>query len=253
MIITSALMTFGAGFATAAITKAEGPGRALDDIMTLVGFERLHEVAEMKRAKTDNNVQMYKESIAQKVAAIPEENLQEPPLSIVGPALEASKYYIEEEVLREMFSNLISSSMNSTKDDSVHTSYVEIIKQLNTHDANILINFKKLKLAPASLYPIMKMKHNNEDGSFKNIFPLMVLFNDGVPFFKNTPSINNLERLGLIKTTFGTYLSKESSYDFIKNNSVVKEVLNDNPTFSLDKGSLTLTEYGANFINICVE
>src|SRR5690625_2537989 len=118
MIITSSLMTFGAGFAAAAITKAQGPGQALDDIMTLVGFERLHEVAERKRAKREANIQMYKESIAQKVSAIPEENLQEPPLSIVGPALEASKYYIEEEALREMFSSIISASMNSEKNDS---------------------------------------------------------------------------------------------------------------------------------------
>lgn len=252
MIITSSLMTFGAGFATAAITKAEGPGKALDDIMTLVGFERLHEVAEKKRAKRDNNIQLYKESIAQKVASIPGENLQEPPLSIVGPALEASKYYIEEEVLREMFSSLISSSMNSDKDDSVHTSFVEVIKQLNKHDANILIKLKNLKLIPASLYPIMKMKHNNENGSFKNIFPLIVLFEDDISFLKNTTSINNLERLGLLKTTFGTFLSDDAEYDFIRNHNQVQSVIDENPNFSLDKGSLSLTDYGVNFINICV-
>src|SRR5699024_1947611 len=195
----------------------------------------------------------YKESIAQKIAAIPEENLKDPPLSIVGPAIEASKYYIEEEILREMFSNLISSSMNLTKDDSVHASFVDIIKQLNTHDANILINFKKMKLGPSSLYPIMNMKHNNEDGTFKNIFPLIVLFDDDISFFKNTSSINNLERLGLIKTTFSTYLTDESTYDVINNNNEIQSVLNANPTYSLNKGSLSLTEYGTNFIDICVE
>lgn len=50
-IITNALMTFGAGFVGATFSKAKGPGQALDDVMTLVGFDRLHEVAEKKRAK----------------------------------------------------------------------------------------------------------------------------------------------------------------------------------------------------------
>lgn len=252
MIITSSLMTFGAGFTTAAITKAQGPGKALDDIMTLVGFERLHEVAEKKRAKRDYNIQMYKESIAQKVSTIPEENLQDPPLSIVGPALEASKYYIEEEVLREMFSSLISSSMNSDRNDAVHTSFIELIKQLNTHDADILIKIKNRSLKPTSLYPIMKMKHNNENSSFKIIFPLIVLFEDDISFLKNTPSINNLERLGVLKTTFGTFLNDDNAYDFIRNHNQVQSVIDKNPTFSLDKGSLSLTDYGENFINICV-
>lgn len=251
-IITHGLMTFGAGFTTAAITKAKGPGRALDDIMTLVGFERLHEVAEQKRVKRDLNIKKYKESIAQKVASTPEEKLQEPPLSIVGPALEASKYYIEEENLREMFSSLIAASMNSEKNDSVHPSYVDVIKQLSPHDATILSNIRAVKLSVNSLYPIMKMTITNNDKSYKNIFPLITLFKGDSSFLENAPSINNLERLGIIKTTFETQLKNDKEYDIIRDHNQVKSVLKHNPEMELVKGVFVLTNYGQNFINICV-
>ncbi|HFH7178541.1 TPA: hypothetical protein ACGMM1_000812 [Streptococcus agalactiae] len=36
---------------TTAIKKAENPARAIDDLMTLIGFEKLHEIAENRRNK----------------------------------------------------------------------------------------------------------------------------------------------------------------------------------------------------------
>ncbi|WP_217588771.1 DUF4393 domain-containing protein [Lentibacillus saliphilus] len=252
-IITSGLMTFGAGFATSSITKAQGPGRALDDIMALVGFEKLHEVAEKKREKREQNVKNYKESIAQKIASIPEEKLQEPPLSLVGPALEASKYYIEEETLREMFSNLIASSMNSSQSNLVHTSYVDIIRQLSPHDAHILKEFKKMSLSVNAPHPIMSMVIHSEGEGTKTIFPMIALFEENIDFFNNAPSINNLERLGIIKTSFTTYLHDDNEYNFIRDHHAVKSVLEKNKHMTLKKGSFVLTNFGENFISICVE
>ena len=115
-IITTALTTFASGFAVAAFGKATGPGQALDDIMTFVGFDRLHVAAEKRR---------------------------DPSLAVVGPAIEASKFYIEEEDMREMFANLIAASMDDRLTNEVHSSYVEIIKQLSPLDAQNLIYLNK--------------------------------------------------------------------------------------------------------------
>ena len=81
------------------------------------------------------NFEDYVSKIQNKTQEIPEEFLQEPKLNIVGPALEASKYYIDSEILREMFANLISSSVDSRKSSKTHPSFVEIIKQLSSLDA----------------------------------------------------------------------------------------------------------------------
>ncbi|WP_338986952.1 DUF4393 domain-containing protein [Fusobacterium polymorphum] len=77
-------------------------------------------------------------SVAEKISKIPDENLQEAKMSILGPTLEASKFYIEEEEIREMFSNLIAASMDSTYNGIVQHSFVEIIKQLSSYDAKFL-------------------------------------------------------------------------------------------------------------------
>ena len=66
-------------------------------------------------AKNEIDVENLRNSTLQEVATIPPENIQEPPLKILGPALEASKYYIEEEELRSMFAKILSSSFDNRK------------------------------------------------------------------------------------------------------------------------------------------
>ena len=59
-------------------------------------------------------------------------------MSVVGPALEASKFYIEEDEIRGMFAKLIASSMDKTQSINIHPSFVEIIKVLSPLDAKNL-------------------------------------------------------------------------------------------------------------------
>lgn len=251
-IITDALMTFSAGFMGAAFSKAKGPGKALDDIMTIVGFDKLNEVAEKKRAKREIVVQNYKESIAQNIVSIPEENIQEPPLAIVGPALEASKFYIEEDSLRKMFAKVIGLSMDDRFNDKIHPSFVEIIKQLSPHDAQVLQTIKSIDLYVGSPYPAMQMVIESDSGT-KIVFPLIVLFKGDIPFDKNAISINNLERLGILKIDMGRWSADDSKYNSYHENYVIQQVLNVHPEMSLKKGSFSLSDFGKNFIDLCVE
>ena len=82
----------------------------------------------------------FKANIESKVKKIPDNNLQEPELSIIGPAIESSKFYISERVIRDLFSNLIASAMDNRKTNDVHHSFVELIKQMSPKDA-ILFKF----------------------------------------------------------------------------------------------------------------
>lgn len=45
-IITNVGVSFATAFATSSFSKAAGPGQALDDLMTLAGFDKLHTLAE---------------------------------------------------------------------------------------------------------------------------------------------------------------------------------------------------------------
>lgn len=283
-IITTSLMTFGAGFSAAALSKAQGPGRALDDIMTLVGFERLHEVAEIKRYKRELNVKLFKESIAQKIANIPEERIQEPQLSTVGPALEAAKYYIEEESLREMFAILIASSMDSEKQDFVHPSFVEVIKQLTSSDANFIREMTDKPLPIGSIFLVTKKEdlyeeleeETDKDSNipFKKLKKLRLpdfekmkarsfienyYISPNFPNFdKNQLTISSLERLGLIKVSKKIF-DNGSLYDFIQQeyNELISSDYGANIAtesdleFELRKGIIETTPYGFAFLRAC--
>lgn len=91
------------------------------------------------RAKQEIDVNLYKEELAKNMSKIEPRNFKEPEMNILGPTLEASKYYIEDEKMRSMFSKLLAASMDKSKDDKVHNSFVEIIKQLSPEDAKNLV------------------------------------------------------------------------------------------------------------------
>ncbi|MBT2721454.1 DUF4393 domain-containing protein [Bacillus sp. ISL-46] len=80
----------------------------------------------------------------------------EPPLSIVGPALEASKFYIEEEELRSMFAKVVAASMDNRQASYVHPAFIEIIKQLSPVDALVISSF-----SDESKQPIVNIGHKD--------------------------------------------------------------------------------------------
>ena len=116
----------------------ENMGLLVDGVMGWLGY--WGQKQQIKRAV---HLEEYKKQIAKKIAEIPEENLIEPPVRIVGPAIEASKFFIEETTCREMFAQLIASSCNSAVSGAVHPSFPEIIKQLSPLDARFLGQFTR--------------------------------------------------------------------------------------------------------------
>lgn len=139
-------------------------------------------------------------------------------MSIVGPALEASKYYFDEKEIRNMFANLIASSMDSTYNGLVQHSFVEIIRQLSPYDAKLFntleeefaINYKTKDIAIDSLnteYTKLLVSSDlkaSRGYNYKNEY-----FKDGI---KNAISLSNLKRLGLIDFYESSELLKQNSY-----------------------------------------
>lgn len=76
-----------------------------------------------------------------KLKDVPPENIIEPKLSTVGPALQGLAYAHDEESLKDLYLELIASAMNSDNASTVHPSFVEIIKQLSGEEAIYLKAF----------------------------------------------------------------------------------------------------------------
>lgn len=228
-----------------------GPIQTLQDWWYINYGHDVSNQAALLRAKNEIDVENLRNSTLQQVATIPPENVQEPPLKILGPALEASKYYIEEEELRSMFAKILASSFDDRKNSIIHPSFVEIIKQLDVTDARILQFLKGQNPLVGAPIPIMKAIARYDSG-YKIIFPIIYFIDGSEKIDELAPSLTNLERLGLLKIDDDRYSTTDSNYDFIRNNFIVQQVLQHYPEISLEKMCFSITPLGKNFLEVCL-
>jgi len=67
---------------------------------------------------------------------------------LAGPLLESLKYTGYKDSLREMYLNLLATSMDKDTAEKAHPSFVEIIRQLSSDEAKLLSHFKELRGYP---------------------------------------------------------------------------------------------------------
>lgn len=223
------------------------------------GIEAKLEKVKYQRQK---DIESFKQELDCKISKIPVENVIEPKMHIVGPTLEASKYYFEKEDLRAMFSSLIASSIDKTKSALIHPSFVEIIKQLSSLDAqNIFFFSKGFNGYPE--FPIVKYNLKTDEGSI-SIALDNVLINQVKNKSINLDSVNtcasslvNLERLGLLHISYDAWISK-FDYNIFTNTDYFNNLQTDINTsteytsIDIQKGYVKLTSFGINFVQVCL-
>ncbi|MFG6369469.1 MAG: DUF4393 domain-containing protein [Lachnospiraceae bacterium] len=119
-------------------------GTTLADIWYLV-FGGISQAAEKRKLKYSYALQEFENELKEKISKIPEDKLTEPDIQVIAPTLEASKYCVEKEELRHMFSNLIISSLNSDNIKIIRPSFTDTLKQLSSYDAKFLHHFFSCK------------------------------------------------------------------------------------------------------------
>lgn len=210
-----------------------------------------------KKIDSETNLRLYAEEVNNRLSAIPEENLQEPKMNILGPALEASKFYFEEPQYREMFSKLIAASCDTRATDKAHPFFVEAIKQLTPNEAKILATFKGKHKQPIACYQL-KRENGNTNMLMEHVFLLY-----GSSAFEKEPdfyasSLVNLQRLGFLSIDYEQWIADESVYNVFKTSTYYnmnKASFESNPEIrSLDvqKGLVSITPLGLDFLSICV-
>lgn len=187
---------------------------------------------------------------------IPEDKIIEPPLNIVGPTMEALKYTIDTEELREMYLNLLSSSMNIETVKYSHPGYVDIIKQMSPLDAKIFKIISEKYQIPCSRVTI-GFGDRMYRKAMPKIFAPDVIVENYDPFLISS-SIENLCRLGLITHLENGLLGYD--YNKFKDHNFVRD------RFTLFKGIrgegeleikvtdevLRINDFGGNFANACL-
>ena len=213
-----------------------------------------------QKIRQEKNLEEFKKEINKNIEAIPQDNLKEPTMYIVGPAIEASKYYYEEAQFKEMFAKLIAASCDDRDNDKISPYFVEAIKQISHKEAMILTLFrdKKTSALPIVNYRLI-LKTIGEKYYEKYVF----IHDNPDNIRKYSDSLINLQRLGLVSLDFQNWLTDNNFYQIYKDNVFFKntkqEILKniENPDFEckdfdIQKGILELTPLGKKFIDLCL-
>ena len=202
-------------------------------------------------------------SIARKVRKIPEERRIKPNPSIAGPALEALRFTVDQPELREMFENLLATSMDSEKVQSAHPSFVEIIKQISPDEARIIRLFIENDHFPSiSVLAADKIRYDLPMGNYNTLVANFCLMAEQASC--DHPGliltyVDNLRRLGFIEIFEGKHIAKPGYYNAIEKHPIIKATI-DNITAHfgdarkplIQKETIRVTALGKQFVYTCV-
>lgn len=231
------------------------PAEVLNDLFNGIFGYPIKSFSEKRRLKCEADIKEFQIELAQKIIKKTQQNsnLKEPDVSIIGPALEASKYYYDKQEIRSMFANLIASSLDPEQDNYLHHSFVEILKQLSPNDANLLkiINGVGLPVGDINLV-------DKENSGLYSLIKKFYISTEFPNFSKNAISINNLERLGLIEINdHYSFINEDFYKPFLESDEfkTLSEKYKDNSFYKVElyKMIMKITPLGRALQEICLE
>ena len=161
-------------------------------------------------------------AIKEKVSQIPADKIVEPEPYVVVPAIQQLCYCQDNEFIRDLYANLIVSSMNADKKWDVHPAFVDIIKQITPDEAKILGQLGNFKNNFQPLLDVRAYDNDKMEGGHQLI----------ITNFTICSYIDNLLRLNLIEIPPIYHLTDETLYTPLETSPVLKEMLSRYSFFS---------------------
>lgn len=190
--------------------------------------------------------------IEEKSKNISEDKLVEPEAFTAVPALQQLSYCIDSEELRDLYANLLVSSMNLDDKSKVHPSFTSIIRDLCPDEAKLLKCLEK-----QSVFPLIDLSLDMKSAGYMTKLTNFSDIGDGICEYPENISsyIENLNRLRLVDIDSMRYLKKEGVYDELEKHSIItsiKALSTQEGTWSINKKKAQITNFGRQFIEACV-
>lgn len=133
-----------------------------------------------------------RDAIGRRLKDVPPEKVVEPSPRIAVPAVQALVYSMGDDLIREMFANLLASDMNADSKSSAHPAFVDLIKEMRSEDARV---FLKLMESPEYRYEVHLRGGNQlHFGDIEFSFEMENMDRHNIAY-----SLDNLQRLGLVE------------------------------------------------------
>ncbi len=221
-------------------------------------------------------------ALTDRLKYVPPDRIITPNPAVAGPAVEALKFVANEPALREMYANLLATSMDKEMAQNAHPAFVQIISQMTADEAkilNVLAAEESVNISQISLMRVV------DPGVSDQIEPLG--FSKYIYFVKKSqcefsdliPSyLVNLNRLGLtqheVSGWHSLWLRPDGTFDYYTNegmslpvstpdksvDALVGLLLDDellpykgrNTEFGVYSEVVELTPFGRQFSDACV-
>lgn len=199
------------------------------------------------------SIEETKKLLAQKLDNVDPEKIVEPEPYVAVPAIQAISYAMNSDELRNLYANLLAKSMIKDTKDTVHPSFVEIIKQMSPIDARIFQLIMNAESRPL-INLIVKIEH---DGSYPIQYHCSWIQDFSIK--QCATSLDSLLRLGLIEIPFDECYTDEKIYNHVKQNPLFKKLeqshknsLPPGETLDYEKSYIKLPDLSLLFYEVCV-
>lgn len=195
-------------------------------------------------------------TVAEKLKNIPQERIQSPSPLLAAPLLVSLRYAGHEETLRELYANLLATSIDSETAKNAHPGFVAILQSMSPDEAKIMRLF-----ASEGAAPLIDVKVSFKSGGGFKILVRNFSFagkNAGCSYPELTPSyLDNLIRLGLLEIPPGRYIMNDEIYKKLQESNWSEEIkqqfeADKDVTLGYDKKKIELTDLGKQFCLACV-
>lgn len=203
----------------------------------------------------DTKLTLFEKNVLSKAQKIPEEHLKnETDISIIGPTSDVLKYACLKDHLREMFENLVVSSIDSR--EIVFPSFVDIVRQMNEDEAKLL---KYLCENNIESFPIVELQYSLKNGGYYTLYRNFSIISYGVCEKPDLISsyLDDFVRFGLIEIPQYQSIKDETVYEALENHpemiALKTSTFEEEGKFDFSKRMGLLTHYGKLFVSACVK
>jgi len=195
--------------------------------------------------------------VAEKLRNVPPERIRTPNLLVAGPTLEALRFAGHEESLRDLYANLLATSLDAATARDAHPSFVAIIRDMSPDEARIMRLF-----SPGVVLPLLDLLATQKGGTEFQIVARnfsKIGREADCKYPELTPSyLDNLCRLGLLDIPTGVFIEPGDQYQMLENDpelKAAKRSISNTPGFTVrfTKKLVELTNFGKQFCAACVQ
>lgn len=208
----------------------------------------------------DKIKEFVENTVSEKLKNVSDEELCSPEPHVAGPTLEALRYTGYQESLRDLYANLLATSIDKKTASQAHPAFVEIIRQISPDEA-LIINILFHKISVPKIDLRIEEKNSKIGHWHKRNFSLLA-HEAGCNLPELGPSyLINLARLGIVELRETYRLQGKNGknlYHPILNSQEISNLLatfekNESEKIAIDYGAIILTELGRQFCFACID